>query len=125
MSTPAGIPLKDEHGTIMHPLAYDCLGCLMAAHQSGAISDDDYQEVFDLLDAAENMFKDTCPKCGAVAYISEIEWNAMHCPGCGWYSIRESTGAPWTLLRPGPTMERRPSRKRQGDGDDNASTPVE
>ena len=74
---------------------YDCLGCLMEAHQRGAIGDELYTEILDTLEAEDRQWKGPCPRCGQPAYISQYEPNMMHCPSCGLYSFREHERDEW------------------------------
>lgn len=97
----------DEFSALAVALAFtcDCLGCIMEAHQSGALSGEEYQAIFDLQEEMASQ-RATCPQCGETAYISMYEPDVMHCPSCGLYSHRVGVGDPWEPLRQGAVMER-------------------
>lgn len=82
----------------------DCLGCIMEAHETGVVNDDEYQAIFDLQQEIDQQ-KAKCPKCGGTAYVSLYEPDVMHCPECGLYSHRETGSDPWKPLRQGAIIE--------------------
>jgi len=81
----------------------DCLGCLMDAVASGAISDEDMHEIISEQNADE-MQTTPCPQCGKPAYVSMYEPSVAHCPSCGMYSALTPMSGVWMPFRQGAVM---------------------
>lgn len=92
----------------MNDLAFDfdCLGCLMAARDSGQITQGEYDEIIAMWDEVAMQQWGRCPRCGKQAYISEYEPDIMHCSACGLYSFRNGSDGEWFPAMQGAVHER-------------------